>query len=193
MHQGINRVNQIVLIGTFIAFSWLVMQAVHEAGHVLGAYMSGGTVAKVVLHPHTISRTDLSHNPHPLFVVWCGPVLGAALPAVILFIARFCRCPGIYMFQFFAGFCLIINGAYIGIGAVQHSMDAGVMLMYGSRLWQLILFGIVASSFGLYLWHGLGPGFGFGKAKGKASRKAAIVSACMLFIVYIMELIIDSK
>jgi len=30
------RLDQIVLIGTFIGFSWLAMQVVHELGHVLG-------------------------------------------------------------------------------------------------------------------------------------------------------------
>jgi hypothetical protein len=48
--------------------SWLLMQAVHESGHVLGARLGGGTVAQVVLHPLTISRTDLAANPHPLLV-----------------------------------------------------------------------------------------------------------------------------
>ena len=63
------RFQQLLLIGTFLPLCWLAMMATHELGHVLGAYISGGRVSQVVLHPLTISRTDLAHNPHPLLVV----------------------------------------------------------------------------------------------------------------------------
>jgi hypothetical protein len=42
MHEKMKRLDQIVLIGMFIGFSWLAMQAVHEFGHILGAVTSGG-------------------------------------------------------------------------------------------------------------------------------------------------------
>jgi hypothetical protein len=45
------RLPQILLIVTFIGFSWLAMQVVHEAGHVLLARLTGGEVTKVALHP----------------------------------------------------------------------------------------------------------------------------------------------
>src|SRR4051812_32794919 len=74
------RFHQAVLIGSLLPASWLGMQAVHELGHVAGALLTGGKVARVVLHPMTISRTDLASNPSPLLVVWAGPVLGCLLP-----------------------------------------------------------------------------------------------------------------
>ena len=74
------RLHQALLMGSTLVLSWLGMMAVHEFGHVLGAWLSGGTIAKVVLHPLTISRTDLAHNPHPLLVVWAGPAVGVLLP-----------------------------------------------------------------------------------------------------------------
>ncbi len=49
------RVHQSVLIGSFLPLCWLGMMAVHELGHVVGAWLTGGRVAKVVLHPLTIS------------------------------------------------------------------------------------------------------------------------------------------
>src|SRR5437762_13456562 len=66
------RLPQMLLILTFIGFSWLAMQAVHEMGHVLVARVTGGEVVKVALHPLIVSRTDLGENPHPLAVVWVG-------------------------------------------------------------------------------------------------------------------------
>src|SRR5262249_34871163 len=77
------RLPQLTLIVSTLVASWLGMQAVHELGHVLGAWLTGGRVARVVLHPLTISRTDLGHNPSPLAVVWAGPVFGALAPVLL--------------------------------------------------------------------------------------------------------------
>ena len=45
------RLPQLVLIGSALVDSWLGMQAVHESGHALAAWLTGGRVARVVLHP----------------------------------------------------------------------------------------------------------------------------------------------
>jgi hypothetical protein len=75
-----DRLYQAILIASILGLSWLGMQVVHEAGHVLVAWAGGETVYRVVLHPLAISRTDTSHDRHPLLVVWGGPVLGVLLP-----------------------------------------------------------------------------------------------------------------
>jgi hypothetical protein len=56
-----------------VANCWLLMQAVHELGHVLAAWATGGTVRKVVLLPWAFSQTQLAANPEPLVVAWGGP------------------------------------------------------------------------------------------------------------------------
>jgi hypothetical protein len=191
--QEMKRIDQLVLIGTFIGFSWLAMQAVHELGHVLGAVTTGGHVTKVVLHPYTISRTDVHPNPRPLVEVWAGPVVGAVLPLLVFLLARALRSPGVYLFRFFAGFCLIANGVYIGLGSIQGLADAGVMLMHGSSRWQLILFGMLTAPLGLYLLNGLGPNFGLGEAKGSVSRSAALTSLALFVVLAGVEMAIGSK
>ena len=55
------------------------MEAVHELGHVLAAWATGGLVTDVVLHPLTISRTDVRPNPRPLAVAWGGAVVARAI------------------------------------------------------------------------------------------------------------------
>lgn len=187
------RHNQILLIGTFMGFSWLAMQAVHELGHVVGAITTGGQVTKVVLHPCTISRTDVHPNPHPLFVVWAGPVVGSVLPLLTFLLARVLRSPGVFLFRFFAGFCLTANGVYIGIASIQGLADAGDMLSHGSSRWQLILFGVLTIPLGLYLWNGLGPRFGLGEAKGTVSRPAALTSLALFVVLAGIEFAIGSK
>ena len=75
--------HQAVLVLSTLLGSWLGMQAAHESGHVLGAVLTGGEVATVVLYPLTISHTELIDNPHPLIVVWAGPLVGVLLPLVL--------------------------------------------------------------------------------------------------------------
>ena len=100
-----------LLIFSVLLLSWLGMMIVHEFGHVQAAWTSGGTVAKVVLYPLEFSRTDLTDNPHPLFVAW-GASGGILLPLCCLWIAKRKRLSTFYLFQFFAGFCLVVNGMY---------------------------------------------------------------------------------
>ena len=180
------RADQFVLIGSAVPLAWLAMMAVHEAGHVLGALLTGGTVKVVVLHPLTISCTVLSHNPHPLLVTWAGPVLGVLIPLAAFGVAAALRMPGAYLLRFFAGFCSIANGAYIGVGSIERIADAGDMLRHGSQTWHLWLFGAVTIPLGLLLWHRLGPYFGLGKARGQVSRGAAI--ACLVLLVLVAGL-----
>ena len=81
------RLVQIVLIVSMLSVTWLGLQIVHELGHVLGAWATGGQVQQIVLHPLAISRTDVSPNPRPLVERWAGPVVGVLLPLVLLAIA----------------------------------------------------------------------------------------------------------
>ena len=167
------RLPQVVLVTSTVLGSWLGMQAVHELGHVVGAWLTGGRVARIVLHPLTISRTDLAENPHPLFVVWSGPALGVLLPVVAWAAVARLRMPGRYVLRFFAGFCLIANGAYIAGGSFDRIGDCGEMLRHGSPIWHLWLFGAVAVPAGVALWHRQGPHFGLGSAGGRVSAAVA--------------------
>jgi hypothetical protein len=159
------RLTQAVLIASTLAGSWLGMQVVHESGHAAGAWLTGGRVARVVLHPGTISRTDLSHNPHPLVVVWAGPLVGVLLPLALWGAAALARLGAAFVLRFFAGFCLVANGAYIAGGSFGGVGDCGEMLRHGSPIWLLWLFGAACAPAGLALWHRLGPSFGLGEAR----------------------------
>jgi hypothetical protein len=185
------RLHQVLLISTFLPLSWLAMQAVHELGHVAGAAATGGRVERVVLHPLTISRTDVSPNLHPLIVVWAGPIVGVMLPILLFLAAR--RFKWAYLLQFFAGFCLIANGAYIGIGSFGKIGDAGDMLRHGSPIALLWLFGAAFFPLGLYLWNGLGPRFGLGTAAGTVDNRAAYVSCGLLVLTAMLEVALCSR
>lgn len=150
------RIHQFIFVVSLLALSWIAMMAVHELGHVIGAVATGGHVERVILHPLTISRTDVSPNPSPLIVVWLGPILGCLIPVVIAIATprRFRRLRNTALF--FTGFCLIANGAYLAFGSVDGVGDCGVMLQNGSPLWALIVFGAITIPLGFYFWHSLG-------------------------------------
>ena len=159
-----DRVQCGILIVSTLLGSWLGMQAVHESGHITAAYLTGGRVATVVLHPLTISRTDLSDNPKPALVVWAGPVVGVLLPLALWGVAAGLRLQGAFVLRFFAGFCLVANGAYIGGGSFDGIGDCGEMLRHGSERWHLWQFGARTVPAGFWLWHRQGRHFGLGKA-----------------------------
>lgn len=188
-----HRLHQAILILSAVLGSWLGMQAIHETGHVLGTWLTGGQVARVVLHPLTISRTDLAHNPSPLIVVWAGPLFGCLMPLVLWLLAFALKFPGRDLLRFFAGFCLIANGAYIGGGSFDRVGDCGEMLRHGSPIWLLWLFGAMAVPTGLALWHRLGPSFGLGEARGRVSRKAAYTALVCFLLLAILGFIVDGE
>lgn len=191
---GMKRLAQMLLIVTFIGFSWLAMQVVHEGGHVLVARLTGAEVIKVALHPLIISRTDLGENPHSLAVVWGGALVGSIFPLLLFSLAAALRLPGVYLFRFFAGFCLVANGIYIGTGWLPAGeADPWVMTQHGSPVWLLVLFGLLTVPLGLYLWHRQGPHFGLGPAKGNVSMGAAITSAALFFALTGAELMWNAR
>lgn len=156
------RLHQLVFTGSLVGLCWLGMMAVHELGHVIGASATGGTVQRLVLHPLSISRTDVFPNPHPAVVVWLGPLVGCLLPLVGLTAVpratdtRQRRHSWHPPLQFFAGFCLIANGAYIALGSFDRVGDCGEMLRTGTPLWVMLAFGLTTVPAGLVLWHRLG-------------------------------------
>lgn len=177
-----------LLILSTAAFSWLTMMIVHEAGHVLHALLSGGTVQRIILHPLEISRTDVSPNPHPHFVAWGGAVWGCLLPVAAWLAAGWAGLRTAPLFRFFAGFCLVANGAYLGGGVVLPVGDAADLLRYGTPRWLLGLSGAIAVPAGLWIWHGLGPRWGIPRENTRGLRLTALMMLCATVLICCAEL-----
>jgi hypothetical protein len=184
------RLAQITLIASTLGFSWLGMQIVHESGHVACALTGGETISRVVLHPMALSRTDATHDQHPLLVIWGGPILGSLLPLGALGLSKLASARVAYLFRFFAGFCLIANGAYLGIGGFSGVGDAGDLLRYGTPPWTLVAFGLACMPLGLSLWNGLGPHFGLGPSQGEVDRRASLGVLVLFLTVVGVEMLV---
>ena len=91
------NVHQAILVVSTVLGSWLGMQAAHELGHVLGAFLTRGKIATVVLHPLTISHTEMIDNPHPLIVAWAGPLVGVMLPLTLWGLLELTKLPGAFV------------------------------------------------------------------------------------------------
>ena len=187
------RLPQLILIATTAPLAWLMMQVVHECGHALFGWLTGGEVRQVVLHSLTISRTDLGANPHPLVVCWAGPVLGSIAPVLLWLVARATKWSGEFWLRFFAGYCLIANGSYLAIGSFDRIGDAGDLLKHGSPIWMLWLFGAVTITVGLRLWHGLGQSFGRGPQATPLRWPAALIVAGALIVTVTVEALLSGR
>ena len=162
------------------------MYCTHELGHVVGAFVTGGQVESVALSPLTISQTILSSNPSPLIVVWLGPIVGSFLPLVVcLFVpSRFTALKKLA--YFFAGFCLVANGAYIGFGSIELVGDCVEMHRAGTPSWLMILYGAVSFVAGLLTWHLLGSPDNYFARKNQINGRTSVfclLVACLSFIV----------
>jgi hypothetical protein len=180
---------RILFLMVFAGWCWVAMLGVHELGHVLAAWGTGGTVVRVVWHPLAISRTDVNPNPHPAIVVWSGPLLGSLTPLLLWWLVRRFESVTRLLAQLFAGFCLIANGIYIGVGSLDAVGDAGVMLATGAPPLALWIFGGIATGSGLLLWHRLGPSFGLGQLNDRTVRIATLIASALLLATLLCQLL----
>ena len=185
------RLRQWLFVAALLTWCWYGMQAVHELGHVTAAWLAGTEVRQVVLHPLTISRTDLGNrNEYPLLVVWAGPICGALLPVAVMILIGTIGGPSATA-QFFAGFCLIANGVYIGCGAFADVGDCRVMSQHGTPLLAMVLFGLPTVPVGLLLWDQLGSPREFFEHPEKASPKATLALSVTLVIYLVTTAILS--
>lgn len=178
------QLRRILLILGTLGLSWYGMMLVHELGHCVGAWLTGGTVQRVIFHPLRFTETVVDPNPRPLLVVWAGPIVGVVLPLVVWMVMQIARAPGRDVARFCAGFCLLANGAYIGAGSFDRIADAGTMMFYGSPAWTLWLFGVATAPAGLAMWHRLGAAFDIGKDR-KPANAAMIAGVWLLLTVVV--------
>lgn len=167
-----------------------MMMGMHEAGHALGAWATGGHVTRVVLTPFALSRTDVAPNPAPLAVVWCGPLFGALFPCLLYTAFALLHWPLRRWLKALSGFCLVANGLYLASGIVTPAGDTQDLLRLGVPSLLFVAIGVPMLIAGLWLWHTLGRRWGLGQAHKRQLRRwawcgsAALVAiaACMILL-----------
>ena len=183
---------QTLLILSTLAFSWLAMMVVHEAGHLIHLLATGGSIEQVTLHPLQLSQTLPNANPYPLATVAGGPLWGILIPLLLWWMVARLAPARSYLAAFFAGFCLIANGAYLVGDAIVQGGDGREFVQHGVPPWALITMGLPAIAVGLYVWNGLGDHFGFAEARGHVNRADAFAVAALTAMLVLVELILTS-
>jgi len=186
------RFYQVILIAGLIGFSWPMMMLVHECGHMLGALGTGGHIQQLVWYPIVFSRTDVRPNPSPLVVVCAGPAFGALAPAAVALALAPARWSCLYILNFFAGFCLLSNGVYIGIGTFGHVGDAGDMLRLGMAPWVMFAFGLLTTISGLWLLNSVSQRLGFGRYPATIVPGHAWATLALTTLVYLIGYVIGN-
>jgi hypothetical protein len=125
--------------------------------------------------------------------VWLGPIVGWVLPLALFAIVprRFNVLKPVA--RFFAGFCLVANGAYIALGSFSAVGDCGEMLRTGTPHWAMLCFGVLTIPLGFYLWNGLGSPTHFLKNPSMVAPKTAYMTLGVLLVVVIAELALFPK
>ena len=132
-----------------IAFNGMVL--VHEFGHVVGLWVSGGAVDYVQVSPIDFGFTARARDPHPLFVTWAGPLLGSAFPVAILLVVIVAAPRWIVPALMLAVVAFLANGTYLAIGVFSRVGDAGDLMRRGMLAWVLVAVGAPLVGAGVYL------------------------------------------
>jgi hypothetical protein len=187
------RGRQLILLASLLTASWLGMMLVHESGHALAAWLTGGQVVRIVWHPLVFSETVVDPNPHPLAVVWGGPIVGVILPLVLAGLASWRRWTFHYLCMFFAGFCLISNGLYLGLGWIDRVGDAGDLLHWQTSVGLLVGFGLLSVPLGLWMWHRASPALGFGPSPQPIVSTHLIAITGVAVVLLVAGLLLDLR
>jgi hypothetical protein len=134
---------------------WLGMLALHELGHVLHAHITGGRVVRVDIPFFGFSQTFVEPNRYPYFVAYGGAYTGCVIPLLACGMAWAIQRKVPEPLKFFAGFCLIANGVYIGLGWLGRNNDSADLVQLGASPISLMSFGLSATILGLLIWHRL--------------------------------------
>lgn len=109
--------------------SWCVMTFTHEMGHIVGGWCCGGTLKNADLLPWHLPHSIFDPDPKPLVTLWCGPLLGVAIPVAIALLVRR------EWMWFIANFCVLANGAYIATAWISGDryLDTPKLLVHGAH------------------------------------------------------------
>ena len=147
----------------------------HEFGHVIHLWVSGGTVARVYVSPIDVSYVHKGANPHPQWVAWGGPVWGAVFPALLLGLAWVSRTRLVSLTVVLATFALVFNGAYLTVGAFQPGGDTAQLLEHGAPVWSLVAVGAPMLLAGVLLAPLVAPALDVGPGRTSMAQSLLVV------------------
>ena len=104
------------------------------------------------LRSASLRSTLFPDSKYPLIDAWAGAIIGVIVPLLIFLILKKLNRQN-YFISIFTGFCFLANGVYLGFAWVDKVGDTGEILRHGGNVISMILFGLITTSTGLFIWH----------------------------------------
>lgn len=129
----------LTLLGAF-AFGYNAAMILHELGHALTLWTTGGTVTGFSLHPFSWSYTFYGAPPaYPLLTAWGGVLFGSAVALLLLSLIRPWQNTWTIPLALTALCALVVNGLYLTVDSLfLPGGDATVIVRHGTP-WLLVL------------------------------------------------------
>ncbi len=120
------------------------MTFTHEMGHIVGGWCCGGTLKTADLLPWHLPYSIFDPDPKPLVTLWCGPIIGVAVPLALALSIR-----QSWMW-FIANFCVLANGAYLATAWLSGDryLDTPKLLEHGAHPITIGLYCLLTIGFG---------------------------------------------
>lgn len=137
--------------------AWCVMTFTHELGHLLGGWVSGGSLKHAELRPWKLPHSHFAPDPHPLVTLWSGPIVGVLLPVAVAAVVGRKWC------WFVAQFCMLANGVYLALAWLSGDewLDTPRLLAAGASPWTIVIYCLATIGIGyacfrrsvIGMWH----------------------------------------
>lgn len=131
-----------LMLGGAFAIGYPLAMLLHEVGHAIAFWCTGGSVMRISVHPFSWSYTYGASSLHPQLVTWAGALFGIVCGLSLLFSVRLSKSPWLTPVVVTALCALLVNGLYLGVDAVMRGGGDGTSLArMGTPVWLLMFFG----------------------------------------------------
>ena len=160
------RIIKLVLFtsGSF-SFAWVLGIVLHELGHAVAMWTTGGIVDRITITPFSWSYTYYGSTPkYPQFTTWSGALLGSLFGLIILFIIRNKPTPYSVPFLYLGIAPMLHGGGYYLLDTfVTKRGDAASLIRSGVPISVVLAVGFFLAVIGIFFlikyfyWNGLSP------------------------------------
>jgi hypothetical protein len=158
-----------LLFGSF-AFAYNVVVVLHEIGHVVGAWLTGGQTHSLVVHPFSTSSVEVNPDPRPLVTHIAG-ILAPPLVGLALFRGlRPFLSPALLPLLLVPSIAWASSGLYLLVGAALQAGDALVLMQQGVPRTLLFAAGVACVPVSAHLAQRLFPLLGLDRGSPPARR-----------------------
>lgn len=149
-------INKYIKVSVFIfgsfSFGWAYGTVLHELGHAIAVWATGGVVQEITINPLSWSYTFYSGViNYPQLVTWSGLILGSAMGLFIFFLVRKWTSYFLVPFLFLGLAPLLLGGGYYLVDTfVSTTGDAYSLIQAGVSKYIVLSVAFITLALGTY-------------------------------------------